>query len=212
MKKGMMAVFAVILMMSAAGCGTKIVSHDIYSEIYEKYNDMKSYTAEAEVTVISNSTSKQYTMRQYYTADGKYKTEILQPQNIAGTSCVFVGGDVYLNSAFGAHTLLEQYIPSDKDCLFIPDFFSGYYRSEENAVTSVSDLSGTQTKLTSLLDGSNRYRFEQSLWVDNKTLLPSRMETYDVNGDMVLQVVFRDFKYNDKIDASVFDTQGQQSE
>ena len=205
MKKGMMAVLAMILMMSAAGCGSKIVSHDIYSEIYKRYNDLKSYTAEAEVTVISNSTSKQYTMRQYYTADGKYKLEILQPQNIAGTSYTFVGGEVYLNSSFGAQERLEQYIPGDRDCLFVPDFFAEYYKSEDNTVTSASDISGAQTKLTSLLSGNNRYRFEQSLWVDNKTLLPSRMETYDVNGDMVLQVVFTDFKYNEKIDEQVFD-------
>lgn len=209
MKKGMMALCAVILMMSMAGCGNKTVSHDVYSEIYERYNHMKSYTAEAEITVVSNSTAKQYTVRQYYTNDGKYKMEVLQPPNIAGTSCIFVGGDVYLNSSFGAQTVLEQYIPNDKDYLFVPDFFSEYYKSEENTVTSASDLSGEQTKLTSLLSGNNRYRFEQSLWVDNKTLLPSVMETYDVNGDMVLRVVYTDFRYNEKVDASVFDLQGQ---
>lgn len=212
MKRGIMAVLAVILMMSVVGCGTKYTSHDVYSEIYERYNNMKSYMAEAEITVVSNSTSKQYTVRQYYTNDGKYKMEILQPQNIAGTNYVFSGGNVYLNSSFGARTVLEQYIPGDKDYLFIPDFFAQYYKGEENTVTSVSDLSGAQTKLTSLLSGSNRYRFEQSLWVDNKTLLPSRLETYDINGDMTLCVVFTDFKYNEKLDASVFEPQGQKLE
>lgn len=207
MKKCMMAVMAMILMMSLSGCGKSNVSHDVYSEIYERYSEMQSYTAEAEMTVRSNSTCNTYTIRQYYQAPDRYMMEILAPENLAGTSCVFDGESVYLGAPFGASAALANYVPGDKDYIFIPDFFAEYYNSGETAAAAAGNLSGGQTKLTSVVSGSNRYRFQQSLWVDNETVQPVKLETYDVDGNLVLDVVFTDFQYNKKIDGSVFDIQ-----
>lgn len=202
MKKGIIAV-AVILMMTLTSCGASL-NHDVYTEIYNRYNAMKSFTATATVEVTGNKGNAVYKIKQYYTAPDKYRLDILEPEASAGTTYIFDGGNVYLKSDKGGSATLENYIPSEKDYMFVPQFFEDYYKSEDSFAEASKDLSGEQTKLNSVTDSGNVSRFSQSIWIDNKTFVPSRLATYDINGGEVIVVDFEEFTLNDKIDDTVY--------
>lgn len=197
-------IFAIIILMTIfCGCTTDKLNHDIYSKIYERYSDIKSYTAVIDVTVYSNVKEGKYTFRQYYRAPDNYRLDVLKPENIAGSGCLFYEDGLYMYSN-GIGEKFDGYIPSDKNYMFLTDFFENYYKGEETAAAVAKNLSGEQTVLTSAAVSDNEYRFCQKLWIDNKTCLPSRLDTFDINNKPVITVTFTEFELNPKISDDVF--------
>ena len=193
------AVLAAILMtISLCSCGAEKSEHSVYTDIFEIYNSLETYTAEGTMTVVSNLTDNSYAFKQYYAAPDKYRIDF------DGMSYICAGGNVYMKSGGGAQTL-ENYISGDKNYIFVTDFFNEYFKSEDASVT-VSGAENGFTVLDAPSGGGNIYRAEQSMWVDNKTYLPIKIETRDANKKPVLTVEFSDFKLNEKIDESVFQT------
>ncbi len=193
----------IILTITLSGCTTDKLNHDIYSRIYQRYSDIKSYTAVIDVTVYSNVKEGKYTLKQYYKAPGSYRVDVLRPENMTGSGCMFYEDGLYLYSN-GNGEKLDGYIPSDKNYMFLVDFFENYYKGEETAAAVTKDISGEQTVLTSMAAGENEYRFCQKLWIDNKTCLPAKLETFDINNKPVISVVFTEFELNPKINDDVF--------
>lgn len=198
MIKRISAVFAVILMItSLCSCGEK-TEHSVYTEIFETYNSLKSYRAEGTLTVISNLTQKQYEFKQYYTYPDKYRIDFND------MSYIYSDGGVFLKSA-GNSQVIDNYIAGDKNYIFVTDFFNEYFGSEEASVTVSGGIENGNTVLNSPCGGANAYRAGQSMWVDNKTCLPTKIETVDADKNPVLTVEFSDFALNEKIDGSIFE-------
>ncbi|MEG2380241.1 MAG: hypothetical protein RSB38_00935 [Oscillospiraceae bacterium] len=208
MKRSIMAffnflVFSIILMITLSGCKTS-VNHDAYSEIYERYNEIKSYTAVATIETASNKATNTYKVKQYYTAPDKYRMDVMDGDNNVKTSYIFNGANVYLKSANGGTTNIENYVVQDKDYMFIPDFFKSYYGSEESFAEASNNMSGEQTRLNSEAKTPNPKRNSQSVWIDNKTYVPSKLETYDVDNTAVITVKYEEFKLNEKIEDKMY--------
>lgn len=199
MTKRISAIFAAILMIiSLCSCNTEKTEHSVYTEIFKTYNSLESYTAEGVLTVASNLTRNSYSFKQYYAVPNKYRIDL---ENM---SYIYSDGEVYIMSGDNSQTL-QNYVAADKNYIFVTDFFNEYFKNQ-NASITVSG--GTENGFTVLNapSGTRMYRAEQSMWVDNKTCLPSKLETCDTDKNPVLTVEFSDFKLNEKIDDSVFET------
>ena len=203
LKRSILAI-AMILMMILTSCGESVIKHDVYTEIYERYTKLESYTAEATVKVVSNLTENEYRIRQYYQSPNKYRIDVLDADGTESVTYIFSDGTVYMRHQSVDPEIMENYIPNDKNYMFIPDFFEGYYKSQSTSVTASSSLGSEQVCLNSTLSGSNSFRFSQSLWMDKKTMLPLKLVTYDVNNEPVVTVEFTDFKLDEKIEDSEF--------
>lgn len=205
MKKVSAVLLALMLMISVTACGGGSVSHDNYEKIYETYNDIKSFSAEAEITVKSNLTENTYTVKQYYLAPDNYKMEIVAPENLAGTGYTYTDGKINMQSNYGEVFSLEDYVPEDKNYVFINDFFEGYYKSEDTFVeTGQTSLTEDCTVLKNVLSESNPYRYSQCIWISNDDFKPQRLVTYDMDNNEVLTVTYKSFSLNEDIEKDIF--------
>ncbi len=205
MKKVSAVIYALILMISLTACKGQKVSHDSYKKIYDMYGNIKSYTAEAEITVKSNLTENVYTVKQYYLAPDNYKMEIVSPKDLSGTGYSLCDGRINMQSNFGEVFSLEDYVPEDRNYVFINDFFEGYYKSEDAYVeTGKTSLNDECTVLKNVLSEQNPYRYSQCMWISNASLEPRKLVTYDMDNNEVLSVEFKSFSINGDIDKKIF--------
>ncbi len=201
--KRCIAVFCVfVLMITGGGCVGG--SHDAYEEIYKRYNHMKSFSAVAEVLVKNGKTENMYVVQQHFSSPDRARMEVLEPKEFSGTGFCSVEKDFRLLSEFGETEVFERSLAAGKNILFISDFFESYFKSEENSVSAEADSGSPVTVLECFLTGKNKNRFMQKLYIDNKTFLPIKMETLNVDKEAVVSVVFREFQRDCEIDESIF--------
>lgn len=197
MKKSITAVLAAaILMTSLCSCGRK-TEHDHYREIYKRYNDLHSFSATVEVTVQNSQGKSAYTAEQKYKAPDWFEVTFIRPQSLSGSGYVFDGETVLLKSGFGHTEEIQNAALSVAGSVSVADFFEEFYKSEETSVLTESCVTGNQTCLNCFLPGKNKKRFRQSLWIDNDTYLPIRLETYGIDEKPTVTVEFCDFVRNE---------------
>lgn len=188
-----------------SACKNGGAKHGAYEKIYDKYNSLTAFEAEAEINVKSNLTSNTYAVKQYYLAPDNYKMEIVSPKNLSGTGYSFTDGRVNLKSAGGEVFSLEDYVPEDRSYVFLNDFFEGYYKSESTACEASGGAGKNKsTVLKNVLSEGNPYRYSQCLWVNNESLLPEKLVTYDMDNNEVITVIYKNFSVDKKIDKSIF--------
>lgn len=205
MKKCIAVIVTGILMISFAACGAAR-GHDAYKEIYKRYNHMESYYAEAEITSRNDRSENVYHVRQFYKAPDMYSMVVDGPENVAGSGYVLKNGEVKIKSGFGKNEILGTYSHNERSSSCIADFFAEYYKSEETMVAVSGGVDGNATTMMNCqLSGKNVNLFRQSLWIDNKTFLPIRLETYDVNNNVVVTVKYNEFKLNCDLDDAFFE-------
>lgn len=198
------ALAAVILMISLFSACSHGGAHSAYEEIYERYNNLESFYAEAKITAINSRSKNVYCVRQFYAAPDKFSLVVDSPEEVAGSGYVFSGGSYTVRSGFGKDESVEIGSPDGKNALLLADFFSAYYKSESASAEAGKGFSGGVTVMECLLESRNERQFKQKLFIDNKTFLPIRLETYDINGDLSFTVEYTEFKRNCRIDESNF--------
>ncbi len=204
MKKCIAVLSVIVLAMSLGAC-KKNDGHNDYREIYERYNKMTSYSATAEVIVRNERTENSYVARQLFLAPDSFLNEVVAPEEIAGSGFVFKGGALALKSGNGSDIIIGDVSLLNVGVLSVNSFFESYYKSEESAVQTSGGAFDEATILECFLNSKNRNRFRQRLWVDNKTYLPLKLETYDIEDKPVVTVIFREFDRNYKVDEGEFD-------
>ncbi len=201
MKKGIMV--SIILMIILSSCKST-VKHDAYSQIYKRYNMMESYVATATLTVTNNKMKNDYKIKQYYSAPDNYRMDILNDDGGIFVSYIVRDKECDLLSPSGDKTSLDLSIVNERDYIFLPEFFRDYFSSQDSTAETASGFSGELTKLDIFLKNSDSKRFRQSLLIDNKTYVPSKLITYDVNDKEVVCVTFENFILGEKVEDAVF--------
>ena len=194
-------------MITLCACGQKEDSTGIYTEIYEKYKDIQSYQCKMTMSVTSNKTVRDYKLQQYYKAPDKYRVEFLEPKEIKGMTMVYKEqGVTTIHPAIeGKFTLSDFTLIDEPSYMFLRDFFKTYYKSEETSVTVAKTEASKNTILKAEIPGNNSYRFSQSLWIDNETLLPKKMEVYDRENKPVIRITYEEIEFDVEIKDEIFD-------
>ncbi len=203
MKRCIAVIFAFVLMMSLCGC--KEGSHDVYEKIYERYYNMKSFSAVAEVTVKNERTENRYVVKQLFEAPDSFLLRVSEPKELEGSGISAQGGQVKLRSGFGQDEVLRSELSMGHGVLFVSDFFETYFKSEETSVSAAKSKGDSVTVLECFLGGKNEKRFMQKLWIDNETFLPVKLETYDINQNPAVTVTFKEFQRDCGIDPKEFE-------
>ena len=197
MKKGIIAM-AVILMMTMCGCQKD--NHKEYSKIYENYGDIKNYSADIDVMVVSSDGETKYSAKQYYMAPDLYRLDYTS-EDMQGISCVLSGENLSFMDKEGNVTDFRGYVPNEKYYIFLNDFMERYCKSED----AKSSVEKGKTVLEVLGEEDDPNRAKMRLWVDNKSYIPIKLVTYNDKDEERVIVEFKNFKMNTKIDKKLFD-------
>lgn len=197
MKKSISVILIVILMISFSGC-----KKDINNEINKIYRDLQSYTAKVNVTVVGNKGTEEYEMFQIFSG-GRYRVEITKPERMKGTVVVLSDDEMWLQGAGEPAIYMKKgFSEEERDYMFIRDFLDEYY-SGESLPALISDENG-RIMMNLQSNGKNERRFNQCLWIDERSKLPVCLVTCDKNGEEVVRVEYISFNYKAEIDESVF--------
>ena len=89
--------------------------------------------------------------------------------------------------------------------LYLNNFFKAYYASEETSLSVQKSLKSKKTTLSVEIFDENTAIRKVNLSIDNKTFSPVSISVYG-DEDLLPKGTFENFRYNEKIDDSLFNT------
>lgn len=186
----------VILLTSGCSMGNN-TKETAYEKINKKFIDIADYSSTGKIVMHSNKTSNEYEFTQYFKREDKY---LLQYTN--GISIIFNNNDVSIKNSELKSELNFESNSKEYIYFFVNSFFEKYFSGEDVSVSVDSAINEKYIVLECDTDG---YRFKkQKLWIDIKTILPTKMEIYDENGFKAVSIFFDSFKFEKNIDETLF--------
>ena len=197
-----------MITLSLSACSDSLSDRDmdIYEKIHKHYNKMESFSADLDLTVFSNKTKNRYFVSQKYQSPDKFFTRVTDDDATFSVTTI-TNKDKTKTYADGSEYSLT--IPSEEyvSFLFLNNFFKAYYLSLETSLSVDSSLTKTDKTILSVELSENEYCIETiSLSIDNKTLSPHTLTAYGTDKNELFVAKYDNFKFNEKLDDSIFNT------
>jgi len=207
-KKFFCLFLTLMISLSIVGCHHPFSDRDmdIYERIHKHYNKLESFTADLDLTVFSNKTKNRYFVNQKFQTPDKYFTRVTDEAGTFSVTTV-TNEDKTKASADGSEYSLV--VPSDEylSLLFINNFFRAYYLCKETSISVESSLTKSDKTVLSVdISGNDLSISKITLSIDNDSLLPDTLTAYDKDEKTIISAKFDNFKFNEKIDESIFST------
>lgn len=209
MKWCKLALLTLTITVLLSGCGSapKLSDDDadVYTKINSRYMNMHSYTADVAMVVRSNKTENTYQCRQMYREGGRYRTEFLSPELVAGLVNIVNGTRVFTGFPDTGQTLTLDSVPGGEDDItYLYHFFENYYKAADTSISVTGGGETRHTVLTTEIIGRSARQYTMSLAVDNHTLDPVRLSVMDMAGRETVTVQYSNFQLNPKLDDGLF--------
>lgn len=188
MKKFALAAGVLLLLTSAAGCGSNShTAENIHERVHAAYYDVPSYNAKCMVTAYTAGGQNDYECSVSYNKDNNSYSVVSQDMKIDITdeTTVISKGE----------NVLEAPSSDDDMSIFVNTFFKSYYESESTSL-SVSGQSESDTTLLEcdVINPTENTAY-MKLWVSNATALPVRMQVFGKDDFMNTEIVFEEFSF-----------------
>ena len=176
------------------------------SKAQQQLLEMKGYEAEAVVTRITDHGENSYTTKQYFEMEnGKYRLEMVEPEEVKGNFTVYDGEKVYqFNPRTGTDMAVEVTPDQARNELFLGQFYENYLSSQDVSVETAALDESKCVVLEAIIPEANEALATEKLWVDTETLLPVRLCIYGENGTETFCLDYSDFVYNPTLDDALF--------
>lgn len=183
-------IFFLILYYNTSIFGNNIIIKDENKIVDYVLNNIKSYEAEIEVTVNSNKTQNVYKMKQV--ESNEYSSlEVLSTGKINGLKIEFKDGNLKVqNTILKLDKIYENYEPIMQNSLFLNAFIQDFKIGEESTTYQEEDQIIFQTKV----DSNNSYNVYKKLYVDTKTIKPSKLEIKDNTKNTTICIIYNNIE------------------
>ncbi len=169
--------------------------------LWEFWSQLSSYEATIQITFFTNQTGNTYTVRQQALSSGPYRMEIVAPESVKGVLTLFDGEKTIQEDPSIGMRVTAAETPV-RDALFVYSFWQQYAQT----ASSSSDEKGSQEEYMweIQMEGTHEKLDHARLWLDGETGNPKRMEVYDRENQVSIQMEYLDFQPNVDLDPSVF--------
>lgn len=176
-----------------------------YAEVNRMLAGINTYSVTAEIIVKGNRLVENYVVTQYYKYPGKYRLEVLSPEDKKGKTTIYDGNKLWIRHPLIGQSFELNDLKEVEEASLFPGYFAGKLFTGEDAEYDTVNMDGNRyVSIKTLLPGGNSYRKYQVLYVDSKTIKPVKLEVYDSSNNVEVTVYYRDFLYNVKLDDSLF--------
>lgn len=185
------------------GCSNEKISD--YDKIQKKLMEMTDYSCEAEIKYISNKGENIYQTKQWASSDGRYRIETLSPDDVKGGIILFDGKMIWqYNPQINSKVSLNTPDKPERTQINIFTFLNNMVKSQDVGVESATLDESLYTVFEAKIPGSSKFFSYEKLWIENKTMLPSKLEIYDTDDKTRAEITFKNFEYNPKLEDSIF--------
>lgn len=154
---------------------------DIINSILE----MKSYSANLDITIETNKNKTQYKVKQSL-ENGKANQEVIEPQNIAGVITEYDGVNLKIkNSKLDLETTFQNYQYIVENRLWLDSFIEDFKTLESKKVSSNQNEIILEVKRN-----DNPYNTYKKLYIDKKTGKPIKMIVQDINQKTLVYILY----------------------
>lgn len=183
-------IFFLILYYNTSIFGNNIIIKDENKIVDYVLNDIKQYEAEIEVTVNGNKTQKVYKMKQFESNECSW-LEVISTGKINGLKIEFKDGNLKVqNTVLKLDKIYENYEPIMQNALFLNAFIQDFKIGEESTTYQENDQIIFETKV----DSNNRYNSFKKLYVDTKTIKPSKLEIKDNTQNTTICIIYNNIE------------------
>ncbi len=176
-----------------------------YENVHNQLAKMESYACESEIKIVSNKSSSTYTIRQFCKKTGEYRIETLNPEMLSGSVTTFDGTQLsHYNPRIRGKLSIAASGENDNVETLLTTFLKNYEGSDEVSVLAGNFDESDTTVLEAKIPGEHPYFSSEKLWVDNKTLAPTKLVIYDPDDSERVVVTYSRFEYNVKLEDNVF--------
>ena len=148
--------------------------------------NIHSFEAKTMVTIQSNKTTNQYFIEQYYKEPNYFKQVIIEPSNIANLETIYNGNSLILkNTNLGLTKIYENYPYLNENVLWLKAFI----QKDKTKWTKIEN--GEEIILSS---NENMYHYQKTIYINSRTMLPSKMEIIDNSNQAKVYIEYKEIK------------------
>ena len=177
------------------GChNPKIGKHQTKS-VENMLKELKNYEADVSITFTKNKDKSNIKMNQVYGIEGQYQMTIKEPARLKGYKTTYDGEKISEYNPVTEKSIQVEASPVRNQLLF--GTFVHHYLNGEAHKAIEEQLDGEMVYTLSIpIPGGFKYMASEKVWFNQKTTYPIKMEIYDTEGQLTIQIEFEDFKYN----------------
>ncbi|MBP3906627.1 MAG: hypothetical protein J6D47_01810 [Peptostreptococcaceae bacterium] len=186
-----LSLMAVALIIGVGCQKRQSTKEEAYKNFQKKITKMSSYKCKADIEVIGNKESQQYSLIHEYTDEDHFKLKVLQPEHIKGKTIEYKGNKIIVTNPNVNDKVVMDNVGEDSQHLFIGDFIKNYMQGEDIKI----DLKNGSLKLTTSIPGNTKYFDKQILYINSKKNYPTKLEILDQEGNRRFEVNYSNFEY-----------------
>lgn len=207
MKSKLCIVFFVMVLLMT-GCSEK-TDEEIFYKAQKQMVDMKTYICTADITIYGNKTPIKYTAKQWYKEPNKYKIEVISPENLEGKVTIYNGKRAWVSHPrIGQEWLMEDFSSTIEQKFFLGYFLNNFLSTENPQLTRETVDDKEYILIGAEIPGNHPYFTKERLWFDIKKYYPRRLQVLDTNDNVIINVEYIDFKFNENLDDNIFKIKG----
>ncbi len=175
------------------------------AKLREFWSQLATYQATIQITFFTGQTGNTYTVLQQALSSGPYRMEIQAPESVKGVVTVFDGEKtVQEDPSIGMRVTAAE--TPVRDALFVYSFWRQYAQtaSARTEDPAVLEASSEEYVWEIQMEGVHEKLDHARLWLDAETGCPKRMEVYDTEGQVSIQMEYLDFQPNADLDPALF--------
>ncbi len=162
--------------------------------IKEYILNLESYEAQIEVEVYSNKNQNQYKIKQNYKVPNISTQEILEPQETRGLVITYDGNNLKIeNTNLKLSKIYENYPYVAENNLWLSSFIKDYKSDEKPTLKEEENEIIMQTKQQ---DESKKGSITKTLYIDKRTIKPTKLIIEDENKKMLVYILYNEIKIN----------------
>ncbi|WP_432665996.1 hypothetical protein R9X47_06810 [Wukongibacter baidiensis] len=201
-------IITLLMILLLAGCGEK-TDEEIFYKAQKQIVSLDTYTCTAEVTVYGNKNAETYTAKQWFKSPDKYRIEIQGPEDVKGKITIYNGKRAWIcHPRIGQEWLMEDFKTSVEHKIFLGYFLNNFLSTENTILDRDTVENEDYILLQTDIPGNHPYFSKEKLWFDIKKYYPYRLQVFDKDDKIRIEVKYIDFKFNEKIDNNIFSIKG----
>jgi len=193
----------IVVFLIITGCSASMPSAE---KILEKMETAESYSCEAKMAVKNNKSIFYYNLKQYYKQQGKFRIEFYDDYGELKQTMIYNNGQCGIYHAHIDKPFKTQNFADTKEHnSFISAFLVNYRNDPEAKWTKEKIDEEDYYVFQCRIENENRYFSRAFLLVNVKSAQPKLLYIFDKNDSKTMEVKYKNFKYNDSLDDSLFD-------
>ncbi len=206
--KKIVILITLIFVTILSGCSKKeeeIPEVNKTDEVLRYIKELKTFKAKVKVTYFTNTSEQVFEMTQEGDIDGRYKIEILKPENLAKNISMNDGESLYqINEQRAKKIYVSANDFPERVQILLTSFLNNYINNTDG-FSKIGELNnGEIIILEGSIPGENTFFATEQLTLDGDTYAPIKLDIYKTDGSKFVEVEYLEFGYNPSFGENYF--------